>query len=118
LQVRADVPLAEAARVSAGLPAEIRVEALPDRVFRGEVVRIVHEADPVKNTLPVKVRILDPDPALKPEMIARLQFLAPAASPARVGRPAARAGTGPLGAAHMPKAADAGAGLAASPTAA
>lgn len=87
LQVRADVPLAEAAKAAVGLPAEIRVEALPDRVFKGEVVRVVHEADATKNTLPVKVRILDPDPALKPEMIARLQFSTPV-RPAEKKKPA------------------------------
>ena len=79
LQVRVDVPLAEAARVGVGHEARIVVEVLPDRVFRGEVTRIVHEADLQKNTLQVKVRIDDPSPEIKPEMLARAQFLAPAA---------------------------------------
>lgn len=90
LQVRADVPLAEVTKLQIGQPVEIAVDAFPNRAFHGEVVRIVHEADVQKNTLPVKVRILDPDPGLKPEMIARLQFLSrgdthvdPQTSPAR-----------------------------------
>jgi multidrug efflux pump subunit AcrA (membrane-fusion protein) len=78
LQVRVDVPLAEASRVGVGHRARIVVEVLPDRVFQGEVTRIVHEADLQKNTLQVKVRILDPVPELKPEMLARAQFLSPA----------------------------------------
>jgi RND family efflux transporter MFP subunit len=78
LQVRVDVPLAEAARVGVGTRARIVVEVLPDRVFRGEVTRIVHEADLQKNTLQVKVRIEDPAPEIKPEMLARAQFLAAA----------------------------------------
>ena len=49
LQVRAEVPLAEAGKIQIGLPAEIRVEAMPDRVFRGELTRIVHEADVQRN---------------------------------------------------------------------
>jgi HlyD family secretion protein len=76
LQVRADVPLADASKVGVGQAAEIRVEILPDRVFRGEVVRAVPEADIQKNTLQWKVRILDPSPDLRPEMLARVAFLA------------------------------------------
>ena len=45
------------------------------RTFEGEVTRIVHEADIAKNTLEVKVAIRDPVADLKPEMLARVQFL-------------------------------------------
>lgn len=76
LQVRVDVPLAEAAKVRPGLPAEIRVEALPDMRFRGELVNIVPQFNLQKNVLPVKVRIYDPVAALRPEMIARVEFFA------------------------------------------
>jgi HlyD family secretion protein len=77
LQVRAEVPLADAAKIAPGLSAEIRLESRPDRFYRGELTRIVHEADVQRNTLPVKVRVLDPDGDLKPEMITRVQFLSP-----------------------------------------
>src|SRR5690606_23611502 len=77
LQVRAEVPLAEAAKIRVGLPAEIRVEAMPDKVFRGGLTRVVHLADVQRNSLQVKVRILNPLPTLKPEMVARVQFLTP-----------------------------------------
>jgi RND family efflux transporter MFP subunit len=76
LQVRVDVPLADAANVGVGQEAEIIVEVLPDRVFRGRVTRVVNEADIAKNTVEVKVEIDDPIPALKPEMLARVRFLA------------------------------------------
>ncbi len=75
LQVRVDVPLADAARVGVGQPAEVVLDLLPDRVFRGEVSRFVHRADLAKNTVPVKVRLLDPDPRLKPDMLARVRLL-------------------------------------------
>ena len=78
IQVRAEVPLAEAAKVRPDLLAEIRIESMPDRTFHGKLTRIVHEADIQRNTLPVKVGILDPDPALKPEMVVRVQFTEPA----------------------------------------
>ncbi len=75
LQVRVDVPLADAAQVGVDQPAEIIVDVLPERVFHGRVTRIVNEADVQKNTLQVKVAILDPSPELKPEMLARARFL-------------------------------------------
>jgi len=76
LQVRVDVPLADAAAVGVDQRAEIRVSALPDQVFSGQVTRLVHEADPQKNTVEVKVAIEKPNSLLKPEMLARVRFLA------------------------------------------
>lgn len=80
LQVRVDVPLADAARVSVGQEAQVIVGVLPDRVFKGRVTRAAHEADVQKNTQQFKVRVLDPAPELMPEMLARVKFLAPAAT--------------------------------------
>lgn len=76
LQVRVDIPLVDAAKVGVGQPAEVIVDVLADRVFQGEITRIVHEADVQKNTLQVKVAIEDPTPEIKPEMLARARFLA------------------------------------------
>jgi len=75
LQVRVDVPLTNAAKVGVGQEARIVVSVAPDRTFSGKVTRIVNEADIQKNTLQVKVAILDPIPDLKPEMLARVLFL-------------------------------------------
>jgi len=77
LQVRVDVPLASAARVSVGQKAEVVVDVLPDQTFEGVVSRIVHEADIQRNTLQFKVSIALPSPQLKPEMLARVRFFAP-----------------------------------------
>jgi RND family efflux transporter MFP subunit len=74
LQVRVDVPLADAAGLGVGQQAQIVAEVLPDRTFEGEVTRIVHEADIQKNTLQVKVAVRDPVIELKPEMLARVRF--------------------------------------------
>jgi len=87
MQVRVDVPLADAAQLRVGQAARIRCNLLPDQVFHGEVTRIVGEADLARNTLQAKVRILDPSDALRPEMISRVEFLdsggeRPAAAPA------------------------------------
>lgn len=75
LQVRVDIPLADAAHVSVGQVCEVIVEVLPDRTFTGEVLRITHEADLQKNTLQAKVKVIDPDPILRPEMLTRVRFL-------------------------------------------
>jgi HlyD family secretion protein len=76
MQVRVDVPLADAASVGVGQPAEVIVEVLPDHTFTGTVTRVVHEADIAKNTVEVKVAIDNPSEALKPEMLARVRFRA------------------------------------------
>ena len=75
LQVRADIPLADAGRVAPGDRAEVVLDVLPGRTFRGEVLRLVHQADIAKNTVQAKVRIDDPAPELKPEMLARVRIL-------------------------------------------
>lgn len=76
LQVRVDVPLADAAHVSIGQTAEVVVDVLPDRTFTATVTRVVHQADIQKNTVEVKVAIDNPSEQLKPEMLARVKFLA------------------------------------------
>ncbi|MFG0283554.1 MAG: efflux RND transporter periplasmic adaptor subunit [Phycisphaerales bacterium JB039] len=75
IQVRVDVPLADASHVFTGQQCEVVVEVLPDATFVGEVTRITHEADLQKNTLQVKVRVIDPSPLLRPEMLTRVKFL-------------------------------------------
>ncbi|MDF1808779.1 MAG: efflux RND transporter periplasmic adaptor subunit [Phycisphaerales bacterium] len=75
LQVRVDVPLADASEVFVGQKCEVVVEVFADRIFQGEVLRVTNEADLQKNTLQVKVRVVDPDPLLRPEMLTRVKFL-------------------------------------------
>ncbi len=77
LQVRVDIPLADAAKVGVGHEAQITTEALPDRVFTGRVTRLVQEANIQKNTMQVKVTIDEPSASLKPEMLARVRFSSP-----------------------------------------
>jgi multidrug efflux pump subunit AcrA (membrane-fusion protein) len=74
LQVRVDVPLADAAGLSVGQRAKIRSNLLPDLVFEGEVTRIVGAADLQRNTLQAKVRIENPSDKLRPEMLSRVEF--------------------------------------------
>jgi HlyD family secretion protein len=77
LQVRTNVPLASVGSVGVGQAAELTLDALPGRTFHGEVVRLVSQADRANNTLEAKVRVKDPDPVMKPEMVVRVRFLVP-----------------------------------------
>ncbi len=89
IQVRVDVPLADAASVHVGQRCEVVVEVLPDETFVGEVTRVTHLADLQKNTLQVKVHVENPSPALRPEMLTRVKFLGDSgngAGSARSGR--------------------------------
>jgi HlyD family secretion protein len=74
LQVRVDVPLADAGGLGVGQRAKIYCNLLPDRVFEGVVTRITGEADLQRNTLQAKIRIEDPDERLRPEMLCRVEF--------------------------------------------
>jgi len=76
LQVRVDVPLADAAKVGRGQQALVTVEVLPEQTFEGTVSRITNQADIQKNTLEVKVALSEPSALLKPDMLARVRFLA------------------------------------------
>ncbi len=76
LQARIDVPLNSMEGIVAGQEVEIRSEVLGPRATRGVVDRIQRESDLLKNTLQVKVRLLDPDPLLRPETLCRARFLA------------------------------------------
>jgi RND family efflux transporter MFP subunit len=75
LQVEVDVSESNLARVKAGQPCEIQLDALPDNRFRGVVHMIVPTADRSKASVMVKVRFAERDPRVLPEMSARVAFL-------------------------------------------
>jgi RND family efflux transporter MFP subunit len=77
LEVEADVAEANVARLGADQPAEVTVEAFPDRRYRAVLRQVIPTADRTKATVQVKVTILDKDKDLKPEMSARVQFVEP-----------------------------------------
>jgi RND family efflux transporter MFP subunit len=75
LQVEADVSESNLSKVKAGQPCEVQLDALPNDRFRGVVHMIVPTADRSKASVMVKVRFLEPDPRILPEMSARVAFL-------------------------------------------
>ena len=58
-------------------PAEVTVEAFPDRRYKAVLRQVIPTADRTKATVQVKVTILDKDKDLKPEMSAKVTFLEP-----------------------------------------
>lgn len=74
LQARIDVPLADASKLYEGQKVEITCSILPNAHFEGRLTRISGEADLQRNTLQVKVQILNPDERLRPEMLCRAKF--------------------------------------------
>lgn len=75
LQVEADVSETNLGLVKVGQPCEIQLDAIPDLRFRGEVHTIVPTADRAKATVMVKVRFLEKNPRILPEMRAKVVFL-------------------------------------------
>lgn len=89
LQVEVDVNQADLSKVKTGQKIEIRLDSNSDRVYSGLVDDISPQADRQKGTVQTKVRITDPDDAVRTEVNARVTFLgdAPAATPDAPGKP-------------------------------
>jgi RND family efflux transporter MFP subunit len=75
LEVEADVSESNLQKAKVGQPVEIQLDALPDMRFRGEVARIVPTVDRAKATVLVKVKFIDRDDRVLPEMSAKVTFL-------------------------------------------
>lgn len=89
LEVEADVSESSLSKVHIGQPVEIQLDALPDKRFRGEVSRTVPTVDRSKATVMTKIRFLEPDARVLPEMSAKAAFLSKEIGDAeRTARPA------------------------------
>ena len=75
LEVEADVSESNLHKVRLDQPCEIQLDALPETRLRGVVQRIVPTVDRSKATVLVKVRFVDHDPNILPEMSAKIAFL-------------------------------------------
>jgi len=75
LEVEADVSESNLSQVRLDQPCEIQLDALPDQRFRGEIHMIVPTADRSKATVMVKVRFIDKNSRILPEMSAKVAFL-------------------------------------------
>jgi HlyD family secretion protein len=78
LQIELDISQADFARLKMGQRAEIIPEAFPNLRYQGFIAEIAPEANRAKATVQVKVKVENPDEQLRPEMNARVNFLADA----------------------------------------
>ena len=81
LEIDADVSEATLGRIQIGQAADIQLDAIGDRRFRGEVRRIVPTVDRTKATVLVKVALLERDHRVLPDMTAKVAFLERAIRP-------------------------------------
>jgi RND family efflux transporter MFP subunit len=75
LEVEADVAEASLGKIKVGQPCEIQLDAVPGHRFPGVVNRIVPTVDRAKATVLVKIRFLERDGRVLPDMSAKVAFL-------------------------------------------
>jgi len=75
LEVEADVAESSIGKISVDQPCEVQLDALPDTRLAAVVSRIVPTVDRSKATVLVKVRFVERDPRILPDMSAKVAFL-------------------------------------------
>ena len=90
IQVELDINQNDFNRVAPGQLCTVVTDAYPDRKYDCKVYEIAPEANRQKATVQVKVKFLKPDEFVKPEMNARVTFLAPEAARTASETPAER----------------------------
>lgn len=81
LEVEADVSESNLSKIQVGQPAEIQLDAFPELRLAGVVSRTVPTVDRSKATLLVKVRFVERDARVLPDMSAKVAFLSKAVPP-------------------------------------
>lgn len=76
LQVRADVRLEDVPLVQPNQPVRVETASSAEPI-EGRVLLATSAANIQKNTLEVKVELIDPPPTVRPEMLVTASFLAP-----------------------------------------
>lgn len=76
LQIELDISQTDFARLKMDQRAEIIPEAYPNLRYTGFIAEIAPEANRAKSTVQVKVKVENPNEQLRPEMNARVNFLA------------------------------------------
>lgn len=75
LEVEVDVAETFFLSIRVGQPVEIQLDAIPGLRFQGVVSLMVPTVDRAKASTVVKIRFVDPDPRILPEMSAKAAFL-------------------------------------------
>ena len=90
LQIELDISQADFSRLKMGQRAEIIPEAFPNLRYQGFIAEIAPEANRAKATVQVKVKVETPNEQLRPEMNARVNFLADEAKAKEAESPVSR----------------------------
>jgi RND family efflux transporter MFP subunit len=85
LEVQTEVSENSVAKLTAAMPAEVKLQAYQDQVYKGRLRQIFPSADRAKAIVEVRVTILNADAHVKPEMTASVTFQEPHA-PTDAGR--------------------------------
>jgi HlyD family secretion protein len=81
LEVEADVSETNLAKIKVGQPCEIALDAYPEQRLRGEVSRLVPTVDRSKASVMTKVKFIDHDRRVLPDMSAKVAFLSQEVAP-------------------------------------
>ena len=87
LEMEADINEQNLGKLRIGQPAEVALDAYPDRPYRAHLRQIVPTADRQKGSVKVKVEIEGKDERVLPEMSCRVVFLAPETKGNEKGKP-------------------------------
>jgi RND family efflux transporter MFP subunit len=85
LEVEADVSESNIQRVKPGQPCEVVLDAYPDTRYSGAVSKIVPTADRAKATVLTKIKFVESDERVLPEMSAKVTFLSKAITKSETG---------------------------------
>jgi len=95
LEVQTEVSENSVAKLTAAMPAEVKLQAYQDQAYKGRLRQIFPSADRAKAIVEVRVSILNPDIHVKPEMTASVTFQEPRAASDRVADKAGPAAAAP-----------------------
>ena len=79
LEMEADINEQNVGKLVLGQPAEVALDAYPDKPYKARLRQIVPTADRQKGSVKVKIEIADKDAKVLPEMSCRVVFLSPQA---------------------------------------
>ncbi len=96
LEVQTEVSENNVAKLKPAMPAEVKLQAYQDQVFKGRLRQIFPSADRAKSIVEVRVSILNADATVKPEMTASVTFQEPRAAVTGNTAPSAAAPAPPI----------------------
>jgi len=75
MKIYCDVPEKNYSELYVGMPAEVRIDAIPDETFKGKVFNIRPVIDPMTRTTKIEIRLANSDHGIKPGMFANVDLI-------------------------------------------